>query len=116
MGYVGDKYGKKNSCIFRLFLGSFFGTFMEIIAFKAPGNYPASIWSKNCLIAHGRTKKPSSMLSGFLDVFPSPKSNYFLSLETPGHLTQIKKNPWIFVETYVFCKSENVGNRQFCRF
>ena len=59
------------------FLSHVYGKFMEIISLKAPGNYFASIWINNfsiCLWENPKTLM--SMISGFPDVSPSPKTNY----------------------------------------
>ena len=48
-------------------LGSSYGRFMEIIGFKAPGNYSASIRSNRFSILSLEKPKPTIfMISGFL--------------------------------------------------
>ena len=48
----------------------------------------------------------TSMVSGFLDVSPSPKTNY-LFFETPGYFTQAKKNKG-FLKCCVFNEFRNL--------
>ena len=74
-------------------LGHLYGKLREIINLKALGNYSDSIWSYNFSMRFWeRQKTLISMVSGFLDVPPAPKTNYF-SLETPGYLKKIKNPP-----------------------
>ena len=59
-------------------LGNLYGDFMEKICLKAPGNYSAPIWSYKCSIC--LWEKPEtlmSMISGFSNVSPGAKTNYF---------------------------------------
>ena len=75
------------------FLSNFDSEFVEKICLKVPGNYSASIWIDNFSICVRENKKTCiSMILGFLNPSPSPKTNY-LSLETPGYLKEIKKIP-----------------------
>ena len=70
---------------------------MEIIGLKAPGNYSATYNLSLCL-----WESPQlliSMISGFLDVSPSPKNQHDLSLETPGHPTKLKDICKYFINT-----------------
>ena len=62
---------------FRQFLGHTYGKFTEIISLKAPGNYSAPFWSTRLSICSWENPKALiSMLSGFLNVSPGPKTNY----------------------------------------
>ena len=59
-------------------LGHVYGKFMENMCLKAPGNYYGRVWSYNFSICLWESLKPQiSMISGFMDVSPSPKTNYF---------------------------------------
>ena len=72
--------------------GICYGNFIEIIDLKAPGNYSASIcYNLFSICLWEKLKTLISMISGFWDVSLSPQTNYVLFLETPGHLTKIKK-------------------------
>ena len=52
--------------------------FIEIINLKAPWNYSASFGTNNNLICLWENPKTLiSMISGFWDVSPAPKTNYF---------------------------------------
>ena len=53
-----------------------------------------------------------SMISGFLDLYLAPKTN-FLSLETPVYLKQIKKNPGTLLKHIVFMNKD--GNPKFLK-
>ena len=52
---------------FWVFLGSFYGQFMEKIGLQAPGNYSASLWTNNLSILLLENPQTSVfMISGFL--------------------------------------------------
>ena len=62
------------------------------------------------------------MIAGFLEVSPSPKTNYFLSAEAPAHLKRIKKVPGAcsvseitFLEIQHFKLCEKTGAGKFLR-
>ena len=79
---------KPFECICR----SFDGKFMEIIGLKAPGNYSGPFWSSNfSILILENLRDLISMISGFLNASPAPKTNYCLSSEAPGYLKQSKK-------------------------
>ena len=63
----------------RWLFGNFYGKLTEIIGLQAPGNYSASIRTYNFLIClWERPKLLISMILGFLEVSPSPKTNIFI--------------------------------------
>ena len=73
-------------------LQRFYGKLIEKICFKAPGNYSASFWSYDfsiCLWENPETL--ISMISGFSDVSPAPKTSYciFGDLRTPQENQEI---------------------------
>ena len=83
-------------------LGNLYGTFLEIIGLKAPGNYSASIWSYSFSIClWERLKTFISMISGFSDVSPSPGINYFHLLRHQDTLTKSRRSQ-ILSECYYF--------------
>ena len=58
-------------------LGQLYGKLMEKIRLKALGSYSASIWSYNLSICFWENPKTFiSIMSGLLNVSPSPKTNY----------------------------------------
>ena len=66
---------------------------MEKIGLKAPGNYVGWFWFNNFLICLFENPKTFiSMISGFGDVCPALRTNFY------------KKDPWAIFETYCFCK------------
>ena len=72
----------------RPFLGHFDGKYVWIICLKAPGNYSASTWyHKISICLWEKLNLLISMISGFLNASPSPKTK---------HLKQIKTNPQTF--------------------
>ena len=52
---------------------------------------------------------------GIFERVPAPQNQLSLSLETPGHLKQIKKNPW-GIQTYYFRKFCFFGNQHLGNF
>ena len=86
-----EKCGKHNLCI-----GNFNCNFIEMIGLKAPGNYPGPFWSNRFSICLWENlKNLSSMISGFLNVSLSPKTNYFIFGDTRRR-NKIKKATWRF--------------------
>ena len=64
---------------------------------KSSENYSASVWCNKfpiCLLENPQTR--ISMISGFLDVSPSPQNQYYVSLETPRDLNESNKYPESF--------------------
>ncbi len=51
---------------------------------------------------------------GIFGRIPEPQNQYYLSLETPRHLKQLKKIPWVFRNmvfiNLIFLEIENVVN------
>ena len=83
--------------------------------FKSSENYSASISiDKIPNLSLENPKLIMSMISGFLNLSPSPKTNY-LSLGTPIHLREIKKKPEDFPK-YYFCKSQKWEIQHFYNF
>ena len=71
-------------------LGHLYGTFMEKICFKAPGNYSSPFGSITFRFAYGSIKKPElPWFRDFWTCHQAPKPT--ISLETPRHLQWIKK-------------------------
>ncbi len=50
----------------------------------------------------GESQNPHFDDFGFLRRVTKPKNQLCLSLETPGYLTKIKKNPWNIFKTLIF--------------
>ena len=42
----------------------------------------------------GEAQTPHFYDFGILEPVTKPQNQYYLSLETPGHLNKIKKSPW----------------------
>ena len=64
----------------------------------------------------GEPQTPHFYDFGILGRVPEPQNQLFLSLETPGHLKQIKKIPLNNLKTYYCYKTQNSGNRTFWEF
>ena len=58
----------------------------------------------------GEPQTPHFCHFGFFGHVPGSQNQYYLSLETPGYLTKIKKQPWNIFKQYYFC---NYGHQAF---
>ena len=87
-------------------MGNFHGQMMEIICFKAPGNYSAPFWSNRFSICQWEnTKSFISMFSGLSNLSPSPKTNsIYLWRHQDIFKKPIKKKPWRILPKYYFHK------------
>ena len=84
------------------FWGHLHGHFMEKIGFKAPGNYSGPFGSYTFSIFLWESLKLLiSMISDFLGVSPSPKTNYFIFGDTRTLLKNQEKT-WAINTNTVF--------------
>ena len=78
-------------------VGHLYGTCMEIISLKAPGNYSASFWSYHFSICLWENLKLLiSMISALWDVSRAPKTNYFSLWRHHDTETKSRKIPVTF--------------------
>ena len=79
----------------RPLLGHLYGKYVEMIGLKAAGNYSATIWYfKISICLWEKVKLLTSMILGFLNPPPGPKTKYFILGDTRTPKT-IKKIPGI---------------------
>ena len=77
--------------------------------------FSASIWyNENLDLLMGEAQTPHYYDFGIFEPVTKPQNQHYLSLETPGYLKQIKKNPGTFSKHIMFV---NRGIKQFgnCR-
>ena len=79
---------------------------ISIIGLKAPGNDSGQFWSNHfsILLCEGQKHFHDFGIFGRVQ---TPQNQHYLSLETPRHLKQIKKIPWLILNTYYVCKYGN---------
>ena len=81
---------------------------MENIWPAAPYNYPGSFWSCNFWFIMGEPETPHFYDFKIFGRVPGSQNQYYLSFETPGDPTTIKKNPWDLNKC--FYKYQSCGN------
>ena len=98
------------------FVGLLEDKFIEILGLKAPGNYSASIWYNSFFdFLMGEPQTPHFYEFWIFGHVPGSQNQFFLSVETSGHLKYPEKVPNHFWK-YYFYKSENVDNSFFRQF